>query len=143
MLAGGDLKTGQDFEDASFIFQHGDSADDCLMAHILAMDAVIRGDDRAKWIAAATLDRYLQTVHQSQVFGTQYPLDPNLPHPVVEGKARFLTGRTLQPYNEEFLSDLVRSDFCVPSLQQQKQNVAMFNAGQRPFATMRAPGCGH
>jgi hypothetical protein len=141
MLADGDLKTGQDFEDASFIFQHGNSTNDCLMAHVLAMEAVIRGDDSAKWIAAATLDRYLQLVHQPQVFGTQYPLDPNLPHTVAVGKARFLTGRTLQPYDEQFLPDSVRTDFCVPSQQQEKQNVAMFNAGQRPFTTMRAPGC--
>ena len=143
MLAAGELKTGQDFEDASFIFQHEDNTADSLMAHVLAMEAVIRGDDRAKWIAAATLDRYLQSVHQPQVFGTQYPLDPNLPHTVASGNARFLTGRTLQPYNEQFLPDPIRFDFCVPSLDQQRKNVAMFNAGQRPFATMRAPGCRH
>jgi hypothetical protein len=36
--------------------------------------------------------------------------------------------------------DLVRLDFCVPVLAQQKENVAMFNSGKRPTWTMTAPG---
>ncbi|HEX4807616.1 MAG TPA: hypothetical protein VH325_01725 [Bryobacteraceae bacterium] len=87
----------------------------------------------------ATLDRYLQSTKQPQVFGTQYP--PNVPHPVADPNAPFLSGRTLAPYNEQFLPDSVRLDFCVPVLAQQKQNVATFNAGKRPRAMMIAPGC--
>jgi hypothetical protein len=30
---------------------------------------------------------------------------------------------------------------CVPAVAQQKENLAMFNAGKRPTDTMRAPGC--
>ena len=105
------------------------------------MEAVIRGNESAKWIAAATLDRYLQSIKQPQIFGTQYPLDPKLPHSVEGGNAPFLAGRTLEPYNEQFLLDSVRLDFCVPVLEQQKQNVATFNAGKRPRGTMVAPGC--
>lgn len=144
MLAAGQLKTGNDFEEAAFIFQHGDNPDDCLFAHVLAFEAVLKGDESAKWIEAATLDRYLQAIKQPQVFGTQYPLDPNLPHQVANPQtARFLTGRTLEPYNEQFLPDSVRFDFCVPALAQEKQNVAMFNSGKRPRGTMRASGCRH
>jgi hypothetical protein len=144
LLAAGELKTGEDFQEAAFIFQHGNNTDDCLFAHILAMEAVLRGSDEAKWIEAATLDRYLQSIGQPQVFGTQYPLDPNLPHqahPAVGSQGAFRAGRTLAPYNEQFLPDVARLDFCVPALAQQKENLAMFNTGKRPTDTMRAPGC--
>jgi hypothetical protein len=144
LLAAGELKTGEDFHEAAFIFQHGNNSEDCLFAHVLAMEAVLKGSDEAKWIEAATLDRYLQSIGQPQVFGTQYPLDPNLPHqphPAAGSQGPFLAGRTLAPYNDQFLPDSARLDFCVPALAQQKQNVAMFNAGKRPTETMRAPGC--
>ena len=141
LLSAGELKTGEDFHEASFIFQHGNNSEDCLFAHVLAMEAVLKGSDEAKWIEAATLDRYLQSIAQPQVFGTQYPLDPSLSHSAAGSQAQFLTGRTLAPYNEQFLPDSARLDFCVPALAQQKQNVAMFNAGKRPTDTMRAPGC--
>jgi hypothetical protein len=66
------LQSGADFHDAAFIFQHGDSPDDYLLAHMLAMAAVTKGDGRGRWIAVAMLDRYLQSIGQPQVFGTQY-----------------------------------------------------------------------
>jgi hypothetical protein len=33
MLAAGEIKTGDDFRDAAYIFQHSDKPDDCLFAH--------------------------------------------------------------------------------------------------------------
>jgi hypothetical protein len=135
MLAADQATSGDDFLEAAFIFQHGDTADDCLFAHILAMEAMARGRASARWIAAATLDRYLQFSKQPQVFGTQYIMDPT--HPVHAAGAPFPSGRTLEPYNDSFLSDSLRTDFCVPTLSQQKQNIAMFNAGKWPRETMR------
>jgi hypothetical protein len=114
MLAAGQPTSGDDFLEAAFIFQHGDTADDCLFAHILAMEAMARGRASARWIAAATLDRYLQFSKQPQVFGTQYIMDPT--HPVHVAGAPFPSGRTLGPYNDSFLSDSVRTDFCVPDV---------------------------
>src|ERR1700722_3285420 len=64
--------SGEDYYYAAFLFQHGQKADDYLFAHILATEAVALGYSRAKWISAATLDRYLQRVGQKQVFGTQF-----------------------------------------------------------------------
>jgi hypothetical protein len=72
LLNQGVLQTGEDFHDAAFIFQHGDKADDYLLAHVLAMMAVSKGDQRSRWLAAATLDRYLQMIGQPQIFGTQF-----------------------------------------------------------------------
>jgi hypothetical protein len=106
MLAAGELRTGDDFEEASFIFQHGNDPEDYLFAHMLAMQAGVKGDASARWLEVATLHRHLQLIKQQQVFGTQYPLDPNLPHPVANGQAApFLTGRTLKPYDKRLLRD--------------------------------------
>ena len=138
LLEAGQLKTGEDFHDASLIFQHGETADDYLLAHVLAVEAVIKGDDRSKWMAAATLDRYLQLIKQPQVFGTQYP--------ALEDKAKaapgssLFAGRTQAPYNETLVPEAVRLDFCVPGLEQQKKNVATLNSGKYPGNAMVAPG---
>jgi hypothetical protein len=144
MLAKGEIHTAQDFHDASFIFQHGEVADDYLLAHILAIEAVIKGDDSSKWIAAATLDRYLQIIGKPQVFGTQYPADPNAPRKPGEQqdpKSQILqVARTQNPINPQFLPDSLRLAFCVPNLEQQKKNLAELNAGHYP-KQMIAPGC--
>jgi hypothetical protein len=139
MLGAGEIKTGDDFRDASYIFQHGDTPDDFLFAHILAMEAVFRGTTAARFIAAATLDRYLQFTKQPQVFGTQYITDRNVPLPVHPDGSPLPFGRTLEPYNESFLSDWIRTDFCVPILAQQHANIVLFNAGKWPRETMHPP----
>ena len=71
MLNEGTVRTINDYIWASFIFQHGETPDDYLLAHVLAMVAASKGDKMGRWIAAATLDRYLQSIRQPQVFGTQ------------------------------------------------------------------------
>lgn len=143
LLANGDIKTGEEFYDAAFIFQHGDVADDYLFAHVLAMDAVVKGYDIAKWVAAATLDRYLQMIHQPQIFGTQYPLDANKPHqPSDATPAGRFKGRTQQPYNDSLISDPIRTDFCVAGRDQQMQVLAFMDTGKRPPGSlMVASGC--
>jgi hypothetical protein len=89
------LKTGEDFERAAILFQHGASSADYLLAHILAMTAMSVDPPRGRWIAAATLDRYLESTGSKQVFGTQLHS---------------------QPFNEELLPDSIRTANCVPSL---------------------------
>ena len=107
LLAEGKLHTGNDFERAAFVFQHGGTQDDYLLAHTLAMVAVARGDGSAIWISAATLDRYLQSIHQPQIFGTQFNFKP-------DGHV------TQEPYNRHLISDPLRHDLGVPSLPEQK-----------------------
>jgi hypothetical protein len=75
--AGGRLHTAEDFKRAAFVFQHGSTPEDYLLAHTLAMVAVAKGDAGALWIASATLDRYLQAVGRPQVYGTQFAAGPN------------------------------------------------------------------
>lgn len=109
LLADGALHTGQDYEEAAFVFQHGDSASDYLLAHTLAMVAVSKGDATAIWIAAATLDRYLENIGQKQVFGTQYSND-------IKGHW------TQEPYDRDLISDALRRQLGVPpqALQQER-----------------------
>ena len=85
------------------------------------------------------LDRYLQLIGQPQVFGTQYPLDPKLPHPITNG-GRF-SGRAQLPFDDTFLPAYLRRDFCEPDLEQQKKNLLTLNSGSYPRATMTLPGC--
>jgi hypothetical protein len=86
LLEEGKITSGEDFSDAALIFQHGQTPEEFLFAHVLAVEALIRGGSADKWIAAATLGRYLHAVNQPQVFGTQYPADKaagNMPKPQV------------------------------------------------------------
>ena len=140
LLARGELQQAQDFHDAAYLFQHGETADDYLVAHVLAIDAVIRGDSTSKWIAAATLDRYLQLTGKPQVFGTQYPFDPSVARKS-DGTENTFQGRTQEPFNDQFVPDALRLDFCVPGREQQKKNVETLNAGKYPAEAMVAPGC--
>lgn len=111
LMAADELQSGEDFYHAAFIFQHGDKPADFLMAHTLATIAMARGYRRANWIAAATLDRYLQNVGQKQVFGTQY------------GKAA-----TQEPYDRTLLSDALRTAMGVPDIrEQEKDRLKMMN----------------
>jgi hypothetical protein len=109
LLSDGALHTGQDFWEAAFVFQHGSTAEDYLLAHTLAIVALKKGNQDGAWIAAATLDRYLQSINQPQIYGTQF---------------RFPKGEatTQDPYNRTLISDPLRKQLGVPSLvQQQKQ----------------------
>jgi hypothetical protein len=147
LLAAGELKTALDFHDASFIFQHGDSLDDYLLAHILAIEAIVKGDASSKWIAAATLDRYLQAIGQKQVFGTQYLSknylyflqqkgDPNaMKSPEAKEKEM-----TQEPYDRALIPDSLRGDFCVPTQAAQATNLRELNAGQ-PMTSRLPPSC--
>lgn len=107
LLSEGALHTGQDFEWAAFVFQHGSTPDDYLLAHTLAIVALKKGEQDGAWIAAATLDRYLQSIKQPQIYGTQF-LTP-------QGKPT-----TQDPYNRTLVSDPLRKQFGVPSVEEQQ-----------------------
>lgn len=146
LLASGNVTTAQDFHDAAFIFQHGQEAKDYLLAHILAVGAVEKGDASSKWISAATLDRYLQAIGQPQVFGTQY-LDSDylfvVQHkddPAAIKAQKHETGMTQQPYDADLMPDYLRLSFCVQNRAQQELNLKVFESGAYPSGTL-PPGC--
>jgi hypothetical protein len=103
LLDAGALQSGDDFWHAAFVFQHGSTANDCLLAHTLSLVATARGRTDATWIAAATLDRYLQRVGQKQVYGTQFL--------TVQGSPT-----TQEPYDRTLVSDRLREALGVPPL---------------------------
>jgi hypothetical protein len=110
LLAAGQLHTGEDFTWAAFIFQHGSIPEDYLLAHTLATIAVAKGEAAALWIAAATLDRYLQSIGKPQIYGTQFKTPAGQPV-------------TQEPYNRELVSDPLRRLLLVPSLEGQKDQL--------------------
>jgi hypothetical protein len=108
LLEEGALHSGEDFNWAAFVFQHGGSPNDYLLAHTLAMVAVRRGYSDAIWIAAATMDRYLQSINQPQVYGTQFTTRPGKP-------------TTQEPYDRTLISDALRRQLDVPTMAAQDE----------------------
>jgi hypothetical protein len=117
LLETGQLHSDKDFAEAAFIFQHGSSCDDYLLAHSLAVVAVAKGDAGSAWIAAATLDRYLQSIGKPQIYGTQFEFTPKSGVPA-----------TQEPYNRELISDALRRQLGVPSLANQEVQLKQYNA---------------
>ncbi len=108
LINSGALHSGEDFTWAAFVFQHGDTSNDYLLAHTLAMVGVRKGYSAAIWIAAATLDRYLQMIHQPQIYGTQFLTPKGAP-------------TTQEPYDRKLISDALRTQLDVPALSAQEK----------------------
>jgi hypothetical protein len=130
LLLQGKLHTGEDFNKAAFIFQHGGTPDDYLLAHTLAMVAVARGDSTALWIAGATLDRYLMSIKQPQIYGTQYSWNNQEP-------------TTQDSYNRALISDALREALTVPVLAEQEKPKKQFDAERHLPALKLAPDPTH
>lgn len=117
LLRDGHLKTANDFYRAAFIFQHGNTSDDYLLAHTLALASTARGNKDAAWIAAATLDRYLQNIGQKQIYGTQYLNNDK-------------TGPTMEPYNQTLVPDALRDALGVPVQDKQQERLTKMKASE-------------
>jgi hypothetical protein len=115
LLAAGALHTAKDYEEAAFVFQHGDMPEDYLLAHTLAMVAVSKGDSTAIWIASATLDRYLEKIGQKQIFGTQFSSDSQ-------------HHWTQEPYDRNLVSDAIRQQLAVPTQTLQEEQLKAYQA---------------
>ena len=115
LIARNELRSGEDFLNASFVFQHGDEPNDYLLAHTLALIATKKGAAGAPWIAAATLDRYLQAIGRPQVYGTQYKTPSSGPV-------------TQEPYDRALVSDALRRLLGVPDQKGQAAQRADFQA---------------
>ena len=76
MMSQGEVQTAKDLYHAGIIMLHGDSPPDFLTAHRLAVISAVMGLRQARWLAAASLDRYLMTVGQAQIYGTQFEHNP-------------------------------------------------------------------
>jgi hypothetical protein len=111
------LHTGADYYRAALILQHGDLPDDFLLAHEFCIVALSKGFAEAKWLAAASEDRFLENIGRPQRFGTQYKyVGPN---------------KTVQLYIvDSGVTDNLRRELNVPSLADAKKTEAELNKRQ-------------
>ena len=104
LIAASAVKTAEDYFHAARIFNHGDTPDDAWRAHQLALQSVKLGHRPARWMAAATYDRWLMYQGKPQKYGTQY---------VSDGKRQRLWDV------EANTSDAERAEWDVPALAEQ------------------------
>jgi hypothetical protein len=126
LVGEGKLQSGEDYYYAAFIFQHGQQPSDYLYAHVLAVTAVNKGLHNAMWLSAATLDRYLHSVRQPQVFGTQFG-------------SLYENRDDQEPYDRQLVSDALRAQWCVTTVSAQAQILSDKRAGKGFGSTRTCP----
>lgn len=126
LLADGKLQTGKDYRFAALILQHSPDTAGYLLAHVLAVTAAGKGDGSSKWLAAATMDRYLQSLNQPQVFGTQFRLSEGV--------------WTMDPYDRIAFSDAIRALWCVVPLAEQ-DTILKDSRDGKPFRSTGMKDC--
>jgi hypothetical protein len=129
LIAQGGVRTGKDYDRAAMVFQHGDTPEDILFAHVLAVTALGKGNASARWLASASLDRYLHRLGQPQIFGTQFT------NKDVSRKE----GWTMEPYNRQLLAPSLLDANCVPDRDQQAEMLNAIRRGEEPPAPKRKP----
>ncbi|GGB94196.1 hypothetical protein [Pseudoduganella buxea] len=108
LIAADALKSGMDYLHAAMILQHAHAPEDHLLAHELCVIAIAKGEHRAKWLAAASLDRFLTGIDRPQRFGTQYQSKGRTDPPV------------LLPVDPA-VTDALRREMSVPTLAEAKR----------------------
>jgi hypothetical protein len=109
-----ELRTSEDYYHAAMILQHSDKPSDYLLAHEFCIVAISKGEDRAKWLAAASEDRYLMNIGRPQRFGTQYKSSGP--------KAAFRLFEV-----DDSVTDGLRREFNTPTLEQARAREAEMN----------------
>jgi hypothetical protein len=71
LIEAGALHTGADYYHAAMVLQHSGRPALFLLGHELCVIAISKGNADAKWLAAASLDRYLNSIGRPQRWGTQ------------------------------------------------------------------------
>ncbi len=121
-LQDGEINSADDLYHAAMIFQHGNCVEHYRLANQLAERAVSKGSNEAKWLYAATLDRYLMKQGKPQKFGTQF---------VKVGPGGIVGGEgTWQLYPvDPATTDEERARYNVPPLATQQAKAEKMNAG--------------
>ena len=114
MYQANQLVTGADYYHTAMVLQHSHAPGDFMLAHELCIVAIAKGEERGKWLAAASEDRFLMNIGRPQRFGTQYrsngPNDPVRLYKVEEG-----------------VTDALRLAFKAPTLEKAKEREAEMN----------------
>ena len=123
LLAAGSLVSGADYYHAAMVLQHATSPDDYLLAHDLCVIAISKGENKAKWLAAASMDRFLINIGRPQRFGTQFQSKRSFKPPMLVSV-------------DPSVPDALRKELDVPTLEEaRKKEAEMANS----FNEMRKP----
>ena len=75
IAAANGLQTAEDYYHAAHIMNHGDTIDDARDAHLFALRASELGHRPARWLTAASYDRWQMYQGKPQKYGTNYVYD--------------------------------------------------------------------
>lgn len=106
---------------AAMILQHGDEIEDIALAHTLARAAADAGYAPARWLAAASLDRWLMYQGKPQKYGTNI---------VPDGKRQRVWD--VDPAT----TDIERAEWDVPPLAEMQRRAEALTRGE-PIPTMQ------
>jgi hypothetical protein len=86
-----ELRSKEDYVNASKILSRGSTTEDALLAHELAICALALGDERARLLAAQSWDQFLVRKGMGQRFGTQEKSKgPSIPYSTVTDSMRVI-----------------------------------------------------
>src|SRR5260370_29911397 len=77
MVGEAQLHSAEGYFHAAMVLQHGKEPEEYLLAHELATIAGFKDHKIGKWLSAATLDRFLQSLGRPKRFATQYRRQEN------------------------------------------------------------------
>lgn len=115
IMANSQLKVSDDYYHAAMIMHHGADSIAYKIANELTMKAVELDstNDDARWLYAASKDRYLINIGKSQIYGTQY---------------NYRNGKwTLNPIDRNAVTDEDRKFWRVSTLEETKAKIARLN----------------
>jgi hypothetical protein len=119
MVAAEALNSAEDYYHAAWIMNHGDAPQDARNAHRLALRSSELGYRPARWLAAATYDRWQMYRGKPQKYGTNY---------VYDGRRDRLWDVDPETTDEE------RADWDVPPLAEQLRKAEEANRHRTPMS---------
>jgi len=119
LVAANELHTAKDYYHAAHIMNHGDMVDDARNAHLLAFRSSELGYRPARWLAAASYDRWQMYQGKPQKYGTNY---------VYDGKGDRLWDIEPKTTDEE------RAEWDVPPLAEQLRKAQEANRYKIPMS---------
>lgn len=109
------MRTANDYKNAAMVFQHGKDSIDYGMALRLIKKAIEMDTTMNKWLFAAATDRYLLSINEPQIYGTQYQKMGDEPWKLGE-------------IDTTVISDVERIKYGVETLSEQREKVKKMNS---------------
>ena len=118
IVAEGGLSEAEDYYHAAWVMNHGDTPADARQGHLLALRSSELGYRPARWLAAASYDRWQMYQGKPQKYGTNY---------VYDGRRDRLWEVDPRTTDEE------RAAWDVPPLAEQLRKAEEANRGRAPL----------